>query len=271
MAKQHFNIFTDLVWMVTEEGIYKDEISPEFHSFVRIISGEMKVIQADQTYEFGPGSTLLFPRNQLSAVIKQPRDGRPYKAVVFGLTVDRLKNYYLRRKANQSVPVNHSPRIFQGKPLLESFFASVIPYFDLEDKLPEDIANLKFEEALSILRHLDPAIDGLLNDFSEPGRVNLPQFMEKYFRFNMPLEKFAYFTGRSQSTFIRDFKRTFKQTPQRWLTQKRLELAHEQLTKTGRKAAEIYLETGFENLSHFSFAFKKQYGYPPASIAHKNQ
>jgi AraC-like DNA-binding protein len=33
-----------------------------------------------------------------------------------------------------------------------------------------------------------------------------------------------------------------------------------------RKAADIYLEVGFENLSHFSYAFKKQFGYSPSMV-----
>ena len=65
---------------------------------------------------------------------------------------------------------------------------------------------------------------------------------------------------------IRDFKKAFKITPQRWLTKKRLELAHFQLAKKDKKARDIYLEIGFENLSHFSFAFKKQFGYSPSEL-----
>jgi AraC-like DNA-binding protein len=47
--------------------------------------------------------------------------------------------------------------------------------------------------------------------------------------FNMSLEKLGYLTGRSLSTFNRDFKKLFNTTPQKWLTDKRLELAHYQL------------------------------------------
>jgi AraC-like DNA-binding protein len=84
--------------------------------------------------------------------------------------------------------------------------------------------------------------------------------------FNMPLEKFAYLTGRSLTTFKRDFKKAFNTTSQKWLTQKRLESAHYQLTEKKRKPGEVYYETGFENLSHFSYAFKKQYGYSPTEL-----
>ncbi|WP_242675503.1 helix-turn-helix domain-containing protein [Niastella koreensis] len=54
--------------------------------------------------------------------------------------------------------------------------------------------------------------------------------------------------------------------PQKWLLQKRLELAHYLITEKKNRPADVYLEAGFEDLSHFSFAFKKQYGYPPASL-----
>ncbi len=49
--------------------------------------------------------------------------------------------------------------------------------------------------------------------------------------FNLSLEKFSYLTGRSLTTFKRDFKKSFTMTPQRWLTHKRLELAYYQLTE----------------------------------------
>jgi AraC-like DNA-binding protein len=30
--------------------------------------------------------------------------------------------------------------------------------------------------------------------------------------------------------------------------------------------SDVYLDVGFENLSHFSFAFKKQFGYSPTGV-----
>jgi len=84
--------------------------------------------------------------------------------------------------------------------------------------------------------------------------------------FNVQMEKFGYLTGRSLTTFKRDFSKAFNTTPQRWLTKKRLELAHYQFTEQNKTPVEVYYEVGFENLSHFSFAFRKQFGYAPTEL-----
>jgi AraC-like DNA-binding protein len=43
-------------------------------------------------------------------------------------------------------------------------------------------------------------------------------------------------------------------------------LAYYQLTEKKKKPVEVYLEVGFEDLSHFSYAFKKQFGYTPTGL-----
>lgn len=84
--------------------------------------------------------------------------------------------------------------------------------------------------------------------------------------YNLPLEKFAYLTGRSLTTFKSDFKKIYNNTPGKWLMKKRLNLAHYKITTENKKANEVYLLAGFENLSHFSFAFKKAFGFSPSAI-----
>src|SRR5690606_521749 len=134
--------------------------------------------------------------------------------------------------------------------LLESCLASVIPYFDVKEPFPDNLALLKITEAISIIRTIDPDIDSVLANFEDPYKVELVSFMERNYMFNMPLEKFGYLTGRSLTTFKRDFKKAFNTTPQKWLTQKRLELAHYELAEKKRKAIDVCYEIGFENLSH---------------------
>jgi hypothetical protein len=206
MAKPVANKNADIVFSCIEEKYFKGEILRDTHTLVRVISGEMKVVQAENTYVFKAGGTLLFPRNQLTTVIKYPDNEQPYKSVALYLTSERLKAYYTRHQISAPKKHDYHIRTFKAHPLLESCFASLNPYFDLQEELPESIISAKIEEAISILRTIDKGIDNVLANFEEPGKVNLTQFMEKNYMFNMPLHKFGYLTGRSLSTFKRDFK-----------------------------------------------------------------
>ncbi|WP_420152907.1 helix-turn-helix domain-containing protein, partial [Siphonobacter sp.] len=75
-----------------------------------------------------------------------------------------------------------------------------------------------------------------------------------------------YLSGRSLATFKRDFEKIFHLSPHRWLLNKRLQDAYFLIKEKGRKPSEVYLEVGFEDLSHFSFAFKKAFGQPPSLV-----
>lgn len=244
-----------------KEVHYSRELMLRWPALVRVISGELRVAAADRSFRFFAGHTVLFPQDQLGRMSKLPLDGQPCVAISVIFRHDRLKAYYGDRVP--LVPRNPGPVIFPDHPLLQSLFYSLQPYFDLADALPADIAAFKVDEAIRVLRAINPAADGLLGHFEAPGKLDLVAFMEQNYMFNLPLEKFAYLTGRSLTTFKKDFKNVFGTTPGRWLTQKRLELAHYQIVEQNRKPSEVYLDTGFEDLSHFSFAFKKHFGYSP--------
>lgn len=248
-----------------EGKLFKTEAAFTDHLLVWLISGETKIIQADESFIFGAGSTFLIPRNQLATIINYPKDGLPHKAVAMHLSAERLRAFY-NDKHSKSKILTEKIISFEKHPLLESCLNSLIPYFEMQNNFPENIASLKINEAINILRTIDENIDAVLNNFDEPGKIDLVTFMEKNFMFNMPLEKFGYLTGRSLTTFKRDFYKAFNSTPQRWLTKKRLELAHYEIAEKHKKPVDVYFETGFENLSHFSFAFKKQFGYAPTKL-----
>lgn len=248
---------------------YKTEVMFEHHMLVWFISGETKIIHADATHIFTAGDVFLIPRNQLATVIMYPKDGQPHKSVAMHLTKEKLKDFYSWHTAVGRVQPLQKVYRFSKHPLLESCLASLIPYFDLGEHLPSAIAAIKIEEAISILRSTDKAVDGLLANFDEPGKIDLTYFMERHYMFNMTMDRFGYLTGRSLATFRRDFQKAFNTTPQKWLTEKRLELAYYQLTALRRKPIDVYVEVGFENLSHFSYAFKKHFGYSPNTLPGK--
>lgn len=265
MEYQAKYITDDIKLSCYEDKFFKSDIMFDHHMLIWFISGETKIVQADATYFFRKGDIFLIPRNQLATIINYPKDGWPHKTVVMHLTTARLRDFYANLHVKPNALDSQKIYRFNDHPLLESCLTSLVPYFDMTD-LPENIASLKITEAISILRAIDKEIDNVLANFEEPGKIDLVSYMEKNFMFNLPLEKFGSLTGRSLTTFKRDFSRAFNTTPQRWLTQKRLELAHYQFIEKKKKPIDVCYEVGFENLSHFSYAFKKHFGYAPTAL-----
>ena len=152
-------------------------------------------------------------------------------------------------------------------PLIENFITSLRPYINTDGKIDAYFFDNKRSELLLILLKAQPELANIFFDFSSPEKIDLEEFMNRNYTFNISLDRFAYLTGRSLTSFKRDFERIFHDTPSHWLMQKRLHEAHFQLSKNGKKATDIYLDLGFEDLSHFSYAFKKQFGVAPTELS----
>ena len=97
-------------------------------------------------------------------------------------------------------------------------------------------------------------------------RINLKDFMECHYQDNLPLEQLVQASGRSLSTFRRDFLKVFGTTLGKWLLTKRLEEAYVLIKEKKIKPSEFLLDLGFESFSHFSHSFKAYFGIQPSIL-----
>lgn len=91
-----------------------------------------------------------------------------------------------------------------GNELLSTFISSLNPYYDGDGRIGKSFFDLKREELLLILLQSRPELSGLFFDYGIPGKIDLEQFMNRNYRFNVNLARFAFLTGRSLSSFKRD-------------------------------------------------------------------
>ena len=256
-----------------EKTVVSEYFIPE-HVLAHIYSGSVSIAEAEKTHTFSEGDTLLLTKNLLAKFINYPSCSAPFKSMLIIFNQHTLQEFYTGKEVKQIKQtsigrVRSRVRSFVRHPSFNSLFNSLLPYYELNHALPEELITLKFREAITILRKIDSSSDAVLADFSEPGKIDLVTFMNKNFSFNIPVKRFAYLTGRSLAAFKRDFQRSFNTSPEKWLRQKRLERAHFLLQETGKRPSEVYLEVGFETFSHFSFTFKKWFGYSPSKIFQK--
>ena len=69
----------------------------------------------------------------------------------------------------------------------------------------------------------------------------------------------------SPAHFSREFRRTFGDTPHRYLLMRRLERAAALLRNTDRSVAEICVTVGFSSVGSFTTTFRKTFGASPTA------
>lgn len=237
------------------------------HVFSYHLAGSLTMNDGTKEYIFKEGDFRFCRKNRLVKFTKQPPETGEYRSITIYLDQESLRNFsmeYGYKSAGQHS--GDAIMLMPSNPLYKGYWDSMQPYDNIQQVMNEQLLSLKLKEAILILLHTKPELKDILFDFSAPDKIDLESFMNQNYHFNVELKRFAYLTGRSLTTFKRDFERIFHCTPSRWLQQRRLQEAHYLIKEKGKSPSDVYLDVGFEDLSHFSFAFKKTYGVAPSRI-----
>jgi AraC family transcriptional regulator, exoenzyme S synthesis regulatory protein ExsA len=157
--------------------------------------------------------------------------------------------------------------VFEPHPAMVGFFRSLEPYFGSEAQLDRSQVLIKTQEALLSLARLQVDVFRFFQPQLPGTPVDLRQFLADHLTHRLTIAELARKSGRSLSTFNRDFKDQLGGSPHRWIKEQRLRLAHRILTQTDRKPSEIFLDLGFEDLPHFSRSFKDFFGVSPSTVS----
>ena len=210
----------------------------------------------------------LVRRNFLIKTIKMPPENGPFKSLSLHFSAEALKQYAASHHIKVTKAYEGTGMVtLTGDPFIKGFFDSLLPYFESRRPFSDAMLEIKTNEAIELLLQHDPELQNLLFNFSEPHKIDLRDYMDRHYMFNVPLSRFARLTGRSLAAFKRDFEKIYGMAPGKWLVERRLAEALRLIRDERKKPTDVYLDVGFENLSHFSFIFKKAFGQSPAVLA----
>lgn len=236
-----------------------------------VYSGEMFLDNGKEQIHVRKGECVFIPRDHHITMYKRSCDGERYCGIFLSFTRNFLREmfYKLDRYREAAGMSKLEPKVVKlpDTPEITSLFASMTPYFNTDEKPQDDFMHLKLQEGLLALLHIDKRFATLLFDFNESWKIDILDFMNKNYMYEFTVEDLAHYTGRSLATFKRDFKKVSDLTPEKWLIRKRLEVAYGLMKEGRKKIIDVYAEVGFKNPSHFSTAFKKQYGIPPTAVS----
>lgn len=245
------------------------EAKVKAHHLVYICSGELELFENGRKTVVREGECVFIRRdNRISMNKYCSKQTRTYQSIALFFDRKFLLDFYKKldpaevpqQIKRSKVSVMKMPH----RPDVASLFESLKPWFDTDEQPQESWLKLKLIEGLYTVLHTDRNVYASLFDFADPWKIDILDFMNENYMYDLSLEELANYTGRSLTTFKRDFKKISDETPQKWIIRKRLEVAHEMIVHQGRKVKDVIMDVGFKNMSHFSKIYKETYGMAPS-------
>ncbi|MDR2010997.1 MAG: AraC family transcriptional regulator [Bacteroidales bacterium] len=237
------------------------------HQFAYQVSGTLKIIDGQTTNIFSEGGFRFIARNHIGRFFKESQKNSEFRSISVAFDKELLKEMAEEYGFVSNKKYDKSLHVIKLKPeeYYISFFNSLKSFLPVSDD-NDPLVKIKQKEAVLMLIKFCPELTDILFDFDEPGKIPLAPFMEQNYCYNLKLLRFAYLTGRSLSAFKRDFEKEFHTTPGKWIHNKRLDQAYYLIKEKGIAPSNAYIEVGFEDLSHFSDAFKKRFSISPSHL-----
>lgn len=151
--------------------------------------------------------------------------------------------------------------------LIQKYIESLLFYFDNPTLVNEDILVLKFKEIILLLCQTKnaPTIQQILSQLFSPTSFTFKQIIESNLYANFSLEEFAKITNLSLSSFKREFKKNYDDSPANYIRNKKLEKSAELLVLSEERITNIAFDCGFNNLANFSHLFTEKYLCSPST------
>ncbi|TIH12703.1 AraC family transcriptional regulator [Marinifilum sp. JC120] len=245
----------------------RHEVCVSQHSLVFVLEGTKHIHSADGDMVIRKGEAFFCCKgcHIMSEMI--PENGGTFDTVLFFFDDPIFASFVSQlsvKKTNSTSPERSAFNI-KVADQVGIYLASMLSLFDSPLGKNNDFLRLKVQELLHYIC-TTPGNDEFLSfliSCRDVGRADLPALMEQYFNKNISLETIAELSGRSLSSFKREFKKIYNTTPARWIRERRMSWAEQLIRNSDKSITEISYESGYESLSHFSTLFRKNYGVTP--------
>lgn len=229
--------------------------------------GVGQVTICGKTFDMSAGFVCVISPNMAVKISTKER----LNTVNVRISREAVTEFLLRTNAGEdevkTIAINDTEMMsFPHHLLLSNFIAGISGGIESDYRANEELVYLKIQECLNILAYANRNARGWFNYVNKLHKINLKDFMEKHYKDNLPLVQIAEASGRSLSTFRRDFLKEYGMTPGKWLLGKRLTEAYRLITEKSMRPSEFIIDLGFESFSHFSRSFKARFNIQPSAL-----
>jgi AraC family transcriptional regulator, exoenzyme S synthesis regulatory protein ExsA len=177
-----------------------------------------------------------------------------------------VKHDSLIRKLKEKYKLGSEPYISIAKDAFTHNYISSLSLLGAD--ISTEMKLLKFEELMLHLLHTHPQeiLSFQMKKSSDLEDLQIRKAVETNISNNITVEELAFLCNMSLSTFKRKFQKLYATSPNKWILQRRMEMAKDLLSRYNEKPSEVYHKVGYENHSSFSESFKNTFGLTPTDF-----
>ncbi|MBR1626098.1 MAG: helix-turn-helix domain-containing protein [Bacteroidales bacterium] len=239
------------------------------HLLYVVLGGRVTLSCGNQTFVVNKNEMILLKKSQSVSYIKEGNNGTGlFESMLFALQDNLIKDFLTSQ--NVQIPPmkeEYTVKVSQMSDALIAYCKSLSPYFDNPSQINEGLLRLKVMELLYNVMDCSKNIFRQILQLRNPVKADIHRIVEQNYTSPVSLEDLAYLSGRSLSSFKRDFQQIYNTTPAKYIREKRLQKAKELLQSTAMPVSEVAYSLGFENPTHFTHIFKDYFGTAPSKIA----
>ncbi|MFT6333305.1 MAG: AraC-like DNA-binding protein [Halioglobus sp.] len=235
------------------------------NTFSFLLDGQKEVFFDNSSFAIRNTKFLLMKSGHCLMTEKLSDIKSNYRSMLFffsdEMVIKFIRKYELKKSENLKYQSVFS---FDYDLFINRFVISLLDVIKLSKQGQENILNAKFEEILHYLIEFKGSdfLFALVTNSDDESHKFTETIESNQFN-KLTLDELAFLCNMSVSTFKREFKKHYKESPMKWFKNKRLELASRLLKDEQKRSSDIYIEAGFDNLSSFVQAYKTKFGVTP--------
>lgn len=224
------------------------------HQRVTLHKNEMVMLRKYSTIEYsksGNGATGVF------------------ESMLFAIRDDFLREFL----SKQNLPEPHGEdaaelglKASAMNEQLVAYCRSLEPYFSNSSSQPSELLKLKMMELFYGVAGCSLMIMRQMQLFVNPRKADIRRIVEEHYDTPVTIDQLAWMSGRSLSSFKRDFMAIYHEAPARWIRERRMAEAHRLLQQSDMSIADVGYSLGYESPAYFSNAFRHRFGVSPSQV-----
>lgn len=249
----------------SDQEISKQQIILDKNTFSFLREGTKEVFFDNSSFSIDSKEFLLMKSGNCLMTEKLSDQRNNYGSVLLFFSNEMVLQFIRKFEINKTdYPTYPSVYSFRYDPFIQRFVQSLLDINRLSTNAQKNLLETKFEEImLYLIERKGPdflyALTSNRNDISE----KFVQTVESNQLNKLNLKELAFLCNMSVSSFKREFKKHYDESPMKWFQDKRLEYACQLIKEEQKRPSDIFFQVGYDNLSSFVQAYKGKFGVTP--------